>query len=126
MQRRKPNQSLELEYKRQGSKCFYCQDPTPYEFITKDHIIPKVKGGKLNPENKVFACQKCNPNKGSSTLSNYRNRTIVSIIKILKSVIDQNWKISDEQLNDIRYHSKVLKTLTKLVNKKDKTNIEKS
>lgn len=38
---------------------------------TRDHIIPRSKGGIDNPVNIVQACHKCNSIKGSRTLSEF-------------------------------------------------------
>lgn len=59
--------------------CFYCglllkrgsAETTP-NYATKDHQDPKVSGGSLGPFNVVWACGKCNQEKGRLTVDEYR------------------------------------------------------
>lgn len=49
--------------------CAYCGGHFPnYHNISKDHIIPKSKGGENTWMNVVTACKDCNSKKGSKTL----------------------------------------------------------
>lgn len=48
-------------------ECHYCRDSFPHYDITKDHIVPKSRGGRNRVTNYVPACQECNRRKGSST-----------------------------------------------------------
>ncbi len=41
--------------------CFYCGQPAD----TKDHVVPKAKGGRANDKNLVDACRLCNGTKGT-------------------------------------------------------------
>ncbi len=47
--------------------CHYCRTELTYEESTLDHVIPKSKGGKRNPDNVVLACKTCNNLKRSDT-----------------------------------------------------------
>ena len=61
-----------------GRPCAYCMRPMtrkrggpgvkmvlPPDHATKDHVIPKSKGGAPLPNNKVWACACCNTLKGN-------------------------------------------------------------
>jgi len=52
-------------------QCYYCREFLTDLNRTKDHVIPKSKGGKLSKDNKVFACRKCNRNKGDLTIKEW-------------------------------------------------------
>lgn len=45
--------------------CAYCLKPVPFSLATKDHSVPKAKGGHNYDSNIVLACKKCNNKKGS-------------------------------------------------------------
>lgn len=52
-------------------QCYYCREYLTDLNRTKDHVIPKSKGGKLTKDNKVYACRKCNRNKGDLTIEEW-------------------------------------------------------
>jgi 5-methylcytosine-specific restriction endonuclease McrA len=63
-------------------KCFYChckvyryKTPAgriqPLNTLTKDHLVPKCRGGQSTPENKVISCLRCNVEKGQLTVGEY-------------------------------------------------------
>lgn len=66
-------------FDQQQGKCHYCQRDMVLEakhvarkdFATKDHVIPRCRGGKTTNENCVAACAGCNIMKGSMSYSNY-------------------------------------------------------
>lgn len=45
--------------------CQYCLKPMPYANATKDHALPKSKGGANHDGNIVLACKRCNNKKAS-------------------------------------------------------------
>jgi len=47
--------------------CFYCSDPA----TTRDHVIPRAKGGRKTAENRVDACFSCNQIKADLTLEEF-------------------------------------------------------
>ena len=51
--------------------CWYCG--CKMVEICLDHVVPKIKGGEDTLENLVFACRKCNSEKGKKTLEEYRS-----------------------------------------------------
>lgn len=44
--------------------CYYCKCKIDEYSRTKDHLVPKSKGGQLANRNKVWACGDCNKLKG--------------------------------------------------------------
>ncbi|MEM4284048.1 MAG: HNH endonuclease [Candidatus Caldarchaeum sp.] len=44
-----------------GCRCAYCGCTSA---LQKDHIIPRCRGGMDHPDNVVWACEKCNQEKG--------------------------------------------------------------
>lgn len=66
-----------------GQFCFYCGRPVrkakigngakvPDDALTQDHVTPRSRGGKGNNARKVVCCFKCNQDKFSLTLDEYR------------------------------------------------------
>jgi len=60
-------------------QCYYCREYLTDLNRTRDHVIPKSKGGKLSKDNKVYACKKCNRNKGDLSIEEWIER-----LKVLK------------------------------------------
>ena len=54
------------QYQAQGGKCALCGELMPLEKMTKDHIIPRSKGGSPDWENIQLAYEPCNATKGDS------------------------------------------------------------
>jgi hypothetical protein len=67
-------------------RCFYCGvavvytrnqrngdfDPRNPNLATKDHVVPRARGGHKGKHNIVKSCQRCNLMKGSQHISNLR------------------------------------------------------
>lgn len=54
--------------RRDGATCVWCS--TPFGRLarpTREHVIPRVKGGPTWPENLVAACRGCNRERGTSS-----------------------------------------------------------
>lgn len=45
-------------------QCHYCGSDTD---LTRDHVVPRSRGGSNDPENIVYACRSCNAAKGNRT-----------------------------------------------------------
>jgi 5-methylcytosine-specific restriction endonuclease McrA len=71
---------MERIYYREKGRCFWCKTPVyvPWKdqdkihngvlqpnHGTKDHLLPKSKGGTTEMHNVVLSCMKCNNSKGS-------------------------------------------------------------
>lgn len=54
---------------RDGFKCAYCRKVIALPSCTKDHVIPRCKGGKDTLLNVVSACFSCNNKKGDLTVA---------------------------------------------------------
>ncbi len=52
---------------RDNHTCQYCGGTPPRSYLTMDHVIPVVKGGKKTWDNIVTACRNCNVKKGGRT-----------------------------------------------------------
>lgn len=63
------NQSL---FGRDLNTCAYCGKNHLASKLTRDHVIPRAKGGANNWMNCVTACKGCNNMKGDSLLENLR------------------------------------------------------
>jgi len=59
----------ELVYSRSNELCEYCKSPAIYspDPFCMEHIIPKSKGGKTEPENLALSCYGCNNHKYNNT-----------------------------------------------------------
>lgn len=56
-------------YVRDNFHCGYCGDKFQERELTLDHIKPKARGGKNEPENLVTCCFRCNQRKKDMLLS---------------------------------------------------------
>jgi len=114
--KRKPNPGLESEYKKRGECCEYCKSKVPFENITRDHIIPKSKGGSFcKPDMWVFSCVLCNYRKGYKSLDEYVDLSVQSVQKVLKVVVSRGYKISSEEINRVKYYCRVMKNCKQLL-----------
>lgn len=52
--------------------CHYCGIGLGYGMVTRDHVFPKSRGGKLEGGNRVYACPACNVAKGDMSLSDFK------------------------------------------------------
>lgn len=52
--------------------CPYCLKSFPLTQATRDHVVPKSRGGSNDPSNIALSCAECNQEKGALTLEEYR------------------------------------------------------
>lgn len=52
--------------------CPYCLKSFPLTQATRDHVVPKSRGGSNDPSNIALSCAECNQEKGALTLDEYR------------------------------------------------------
>ena len=57
----------QLLFRRDGYSCMYCGSQCDNNGLTREHIIPRVKGGRDCWTNVVAACVRCNHRKGGRT-----------------------------------------------------------
>ncbi len=55
-------------FERDGYQCLYCGKIFNYSTLTRDHILPRSRGGRDVWKNLVAACRRCNQYKGNRTL----------------------------------------------------------
>jgi 5-methylcytosine-specific restriction endonuclease McrA len=56
--------ALKKEAERKARRCAYCGKHDPF---TKDHVIPKSRGGSDDKSNLVWCCHSCNSKKWART-----------------------------------------------------------
>ena len=54
-------------FRRDNYLCLYCGHQFSPSLLTRDHIIPRSRGGKDNWTNVATACSRCNHAKGAKT-----------------------------------------------------------
>ncbi len=54
-------------FRRDNYTCLYCGDVFHSSKLTRDHIIPRSRGGKNTWTNSATACRRCNHAKGAKT-----------------------------------------------------------
>ena len=64
----KPPLSNRALFQRDNYQCLYCGHFFDYHNLTRDHILPRSKGGRDVWQNVVSACRRCNQHKGSRSL----------------------------------------------------------
>ncbi len=61
--------------------CPYCLGEFPIEQATRDHKLPRSRGGKTVPENIVVCCEHCNSEKGALTPQEYELWKMLEFIR---------------------------------------------
>lgn len=67
-----PSTSLltnEALFARDHFHCLYCGESFPAAALSRDHVVPRSRGGEDRWENVVTACRRCNQRKGNRLLS---------------------------------------------------------
>ncbi len=64
---KKPPLCNRLLFRRDQYICMYCGDSFAHADLSRDHIVPKIQGGKDLWTNVVTACRRCNQRKGGRT-----------------------------------------------------------
>jgi CRISPR/Cas system Type II protein with McrA/HNH and RuvC-like nuclease domain len=82
---------------RDDYKCQYCGAEVTRNTFTKDHVMPRSRGGKTIARNLVVCCDKCNQKKGDRTpeeagmtlLKPVRDITHFDATRFMKAVYDE-------------------------------------
>lgn len=61
-----------LLFRRDRHICAYCGEPFDERHLTRDHIIPRCRGGLDTWTNCVTACVRCNQAKGARRVEDFR------------------------------------------------------
>ena len=62
----------DLLFRRDRHTCAYCGQQFPRHVLSRDHVVPRCKGGKDIWMNCVTACRKCNQDKGAKAVHEFR------------------------------------------------------
>ncbi len=68
MTSKKSSEELDQLYKRDCGVCWICHRVVDREIATRDHLIPRSKGGPDNIRNYAIACAPCNNSRGSKDM----------------------------------------------------------
>lgn len=67
--RTNPLLTNEALFARDQYTCLYCGNMFALQNLSRDHVVPKSRGGRDRWENVVAACRRCNQHKGDRLLS---------------------------------------------------------
>ena len=80
-------EALRMAFEKFGGHCFHCKDWMPPQSLsqacTRDHLRPRTDGGQDYLHNLVFACGRCNREKGGSDLISFRAEVGAEYLKAL-------------------------------------------
>jgi 5-methylcytosine-specific restriction endonuclease McrA len=56
---------------RDGPACIWCGRELWRRDLTREHVVPRSRGGHMTAENAVVACRSCNKRRGSRPVDAY-------------------------------------------------------
>lgn len=62
----------DMLFSRDRFTCAYCGQKYPRRLLTRDHIVPRCRGGADTWENCVASCSACNSAKGAKSVEEFR------------------------------------------------------
>lgn len=89
---RRGKRKLAALRRRFRGRCFYCLVPlklpgehrsTKHTRVTRDHLIPRSKGGRSNSDNIVAACMRCNIRKGNGSWLDFYVRVRLELANLI-------------------------------------------
>lgn len=84
-----------------STRCCYCERRFDDKLIkTKEHIVPKSKGGKNNLYNLIYACYECNNLRSNMDFIEFKNY-VKSILENNKSIKLKSYSFNRIDLNKI-------------------------
>ena len=66
-------------FERDQSMCLYCGITFSRRELTRDHVVPRSRGGKDTWENCVTACKRCNHHKGNRLLDDVPGMELLAL-----------------------------------------------
>ena len=81
-----------------NEKCHYCDSMA----TTRDHIVPKVKGGRNARWNLVPSCRLCNQAKGASMPSCRCNKCLTAVRRWKTPSIEDIYALVERRLKNER------------------------
>lgn len=84
---------------RDGAECFYCLRALTRKQSTRDHVIPRCKGGNSEDSNLVLACKSCNGAKGDKDPSGWPRGCRVDAYGDLPAPLVTPWETKCRQLS---------------------------
>jgi hypothetical protein len=93
-------------FRRDDNTCLYCGDTFSIQKLTRDHIIPRSRGGKNSWTNAATACRRCNHAKGARTPeeANMKLLAVPFIPNIYERFFLMNRKILSDQMAFLSSH----------------------
>jgi hypothetical protein len=93
-------------FRRDANVCLYCGDTFPFQKLTRDHIIPRSRGGKNTWTNSATACKRCNHAKGAKTPeeANMKLLAVPFVPNIYERFFLMNRKILSDQMAFLSSH----------------------
>lgn len=78
---------MKVRKRKDNKVCFFCDRRLTFKTFSQDHLLPKSRQGTDNPKNIVDACRKCNQDKGSLTLPEYRAVVAFRLGRVPKKIL---------------------------------------
>lgn len=66
-------------FERDEGTCLYCGVVFPKRDLTRDHVVPRSRGGKDTWENCVTSCKRCNHHKGNRLLKDVPGMELLAL-----------------------------------------------
>ncbi|MCB1717786.1 MAG: HNH endonuclease [Candidatus Competibacteraceae bacterium] len=69
-------------FRRDRYLCLYCGQRFSARDLTRDHVVPRSRGGRDDWENVVSACKSCNQRKGNMSLAEAERRLGMRLLAV--------------------------------------------
>jgi len=70
----------------QNGRCYLCNDPLTVYDCTKEHVVPRSRGGKDSQRNQLLSHAKCNEEKGDRLPTRNEKRYLQDVLKKIKEL----------------------------------------
>ncbi len=110
-----PSLTNEALFRRDNHLCMYCGGRFAPAMLTRDHVLPRSRGGGDDWENVVTACKPCNARKDNMTIEEAERRDIRLIAvpfrpNLAEGLILQNRNILADQMQFLSLRSSSART----------------